>query len=52
VDEDKNPIKDERVNIVLPTGEVREEKLDGSGKKKVEKIPPGKYTVKFPDLFN
>jgi len=35
-------------SVMLSTGEVREVKLDSSGKKKIEKIPPGKYSVKFP----
>jgi len=38
-------IGDKEFKAVLPTGEIREGKLDGNGKVKIEKVPPGKIKI-------
>jgi hypothetical protein len=49
VDEQNNPCANERIKVALPSGEIKEEQVDGSGKKKLEKLPPGKYSIRFPN---
>jgi uncharacterized Zn-binding protein involved in type VI secretion len=49
-DENGKPRANEEYILFLPDGSVRKGKLDGSGKKKEEKVPSGSYSVKFPNL--
>ena len=49
-DDEGNPKANEEFQLFLPDGKILEEKLDGNGYKKIEKIPAGKYSVKFPKL--
>ncbi len=46
-DDDGKVIKDKKVKVYLPTGEIKEEKIDNKGKLKIKNIPPGniKFTV-------
>lgn len=44
-DEKGNVLADKKYKIYLPTGEIKEGKLDSSGKTKVEKISPGKIDI-------
>ncbi|HWR84085.1 MAG TPA: PAAR domain-containing protein [Candidatus Deferrimicrobium sp.] len=48
-DGDDQPIANARYRVFLSSGEVREGQLDGNGYKKIEKVPPGKWSVQFPD---
>jgi len=48
--EDGKAMANEEYVLFLPDGSVRKGKLDGSGKKKEEKIPSGSCSVKFPNL--
>jgi type VI secretion system secreted protein VgrG len=48
VDEDGNPVPDAKYELHLPTGEVKKGTLDGSGKARVEGVPPGACRVVFP----
>lgn len=48
-DQDGKPMANVRFVAYLPNGEVREGQLDGSGYKKLEHVPPGKWAVKFPE---
>jgi hypothetical protein len=49
-DENGKPMANEEYILYLPDGSVRKGKLDGSGKKKEEKVPSGLCSVKFPNL--
>jgi uncharacterized Zn-binding protein involved in type VI secretion len=49
-DQDGKPVGNEEYIFYLPSGEVRKGKLDGSGYKKEEKVPGGKYSITFPNL--
>jgi len=49
-DTDGNPKANEEFILFLPNGKVENGKLDGNGYKKIEKIPAGRYSVKFPNL--
>ena len=42
-----NAIGNRPYKAFFPNGEVREGKLDGDGKDKQEKVPPGKARVSF-----
>lgn len=46
-DEDGNALGDVPYRVLLPNGEIRTGKLDGSGKAKIEKVPPGRAKVSF-----
>jgi len=46
-DEKGNIIADKEYKVFLPSGEIKEGKLDGSGKAKIEKLPPGKIKISF-----
>lgn len=50
-DENNKPIANQDYILYLSNGEVRKGKLDGNGYKKEEKIPPGKFDIKFPNLL-
>ncbi len=50
-DDQGNPRKNEQYLLYLPNGSVQKGTLDGSGKKKIEKVPAGIYSVRFPKLF-
>ena len=49
-DSDGNSKSNEEFILYLPNGKVIQDKLDSNGYKKVEKIPAGEYSVKFPNL--
>jgi uncharacterized Zn-binding protein involved in type VI secretion len=49
-DENGKAVGNEEYVLYFPNGEVRQGRLDGSGKKREEKIPPGTYDVRFPKL--
>ena len=49
-DEKGNPIKNEDYILNLPNGEIKKGKLDPNGYKKIENIPLGKCSIKFPNL--
>lgn len=49
-DAEDQPIANARYRVFLSSGEVREGQLDSNGYKKIEKVPPGKWSVQFPDL--
>jgi uncharacterized Zn-binding protein involved in type VI secretion len=44
------PIADEDYVLTLPNGDIRKGKLDGSGYKREENIPPGRCLIRFPNL--
>lgn len=46
-DEDGSAMSDVPYRVLLPNGEVRTGKLDGSGKAKIENVPPGRSQVSF-----
>jgi uncharacterized Zn-binding protein involved in type VI secretion len=46
-DDEGNPIGNREYAIYLPTGEVRTGKLDGSGKARIENVPPGGFEVAY-----
>jgi uncharacterized Zn-binding protein involved in type VI secretion len=46
-DENGNVIADKDYQVFLPSGEIKKGKLDGSGKAKIENIPPGKIKISF-----
>lgn len=48
--EDGKPIGDVAYELVLPDGQEQEGTLDANGFAKIEKVPPGRYTLRFPDL--
>jgi len=50
-DSDGNPKGNEEFILYLPNGKVETGKLDANGYKKIEKIPAGRYSVKFPNLI-
>lgn len=50
VDMDDKPVPNIRYLITLPSGKVKEGKLNEHGKAKYEQIGPGKCTISFPDL--
>jgi len=49
-DDEGNPKANEEYILFLPNGKIEEGKLDANGYKKIEKIPAGNYSVKFPNL--
>ena len=44
-DDEGKAVKDKEYKAIIPTGEIKQGKLDGSGKTKIEKIPPGKIKL-------
>jgi uncharacterized Zn-binding protein involved in type VI secretion len=50
-DKDDNPIANEEYILYLQNGEVRKGKLDSNGYRKEEKVPPGKYSIYFPNKY-
>lgn len=50
LDTDGEPLAGERYRVVLPDGEVREGKLDASGRAREESPQAGTCKVSFPDL--
>ena len=46
-DDEGNAIGNKKYKAHLPNGEIKEGTLDGQGKAKIEKIPPGKVKIKF-----
>lgn len=48
-DDEGHPVADAPYRLFFGNGEVREGQLDGDGFKKEENIPPGKWSVEFPD---
>jgi hypothetical protein len=49
-DDEGNPKANEEFILFLPDGKIENGKLDSNGYKKIEKIPAGNYSVKFPNL--
>lgn len=49
-DSEGNSKANEEFILHLPNGKIVQGKLDSNGYKKIEKIPAGKYSVKFPNL--
>lgn len=49
-DQDDNPIGGEDYALYLSTGEIRKGKLDKNGYAKEEKVPPGPYSLEFPNV--
>ena len=49
-DDQGNAKANEEYILFLPNGKVEQGKLDGNGYKKIEKIPAGNYSIKFPNL--
>ncbi|GBC93877.1 hypothetical protein HRbin15_02379 [bacterium HR15] len=50
VDEQGNPVPNERYRLKLPDGSIREGRLDANGRARVDGIEPGTALVCFPDL--
>ena len=48
-DEEGEPIKNTRFRVHLSNGEIREGTLDSGGCAKVDNVPPGGWSVEFPD---
>jgi hypothetical protein len=48
--EDGQPIGDIAYELVLADGQEKKGQLDANGYAKIEKVPPGPYTLRFPDL--
>lgn len=48
-DEEDQPVKNVDYKVFLANGEVRTGKLDGDGYAKIEKVPPGRTRVTFPE---
>ncbi len=46
---DDKPIAEAEYIVYLETGEIRKGKLDSNGFKKIEKLPPVKWKVEFPE---
>ena len=49
-DPEGNPFSDEEYILILADGSERKGKLDQDGYAKIVDVPPGKFTVKFPNL--
>ena len=50
-DRDRNPLANEEFILYLPNGKIQTGKLDSGGHKKIEKVPAGRYSIKFPSLI-
>ena len=51
-DVDDKPVGGAEYYLYCPNGEVKKGKLDSNGTKKIEKIVPGRYRVRYPDEPN
>jgi hypothetical protein len=51
-DENDNAIADEDYILYLANGEIRRGKVDSTGFKKEENIPPGEWDIIFPNICN
>lgn len=49
-DDEGNALGNEEFVLYLPDGKIISDKLDSNGYKKIEKVPAGNYSVKFPKL--
>lgn len=49
-DEEGKALGNEEFVLYLPDGKIISDKLDSSGYKKIEKVPAGKYSIKFPNI--
>lgn len=47
-DEEGNPRADEEYKVILSHGVIKTGKLDSNGYAKIEKVPPGPWSVQFP----
>lgn len=50
VDETGDAVAGERYEVALPDGSTRAGRLDAGGRARVEGLPPGTCTVRFPDV--
>ena len=50
VDEYGNKSANEKFKLILPDGSEKEGTLDENGYARVEDVPPGKFSIEFPDL--
>lgn len=50
VDEDGNPVPNERYEVTLPDGRIRKGALDKDGGAYIDQIPAGQCKVCFPDI--
>ena len=50
-DDEGNAKANEEFILYLPDGKIINDKLDSNGYKKIEKIPGGNYSIKFPKLI-
>ncbi len=50
MDEDGNPVPNEKYKIVLPDGSIQEGSLNGEGKVRFDSIVAGNAQVSFPDI--
>jgi len=50
-DDEGKPKASEEFILYLPDGKILNEKLDSNGYKKIDKIPAGKYSIRFPGLI-
>jgi uncharacterized Zn-binding protein involved in type VI secretion len=50
-DDEGNALANEEFLLYLPDGKIISDKLDSSGYKKIEKVPAGSYSIKFPKLL-
>jgi hypothetical protein len=46
-DADGEPVQNAKYRMVLPSGEIKLGSLDGSGRTKLENLPPGKCQIEF-----
>ena len=51
-DEEGNPMKDIKYEIILPDGNIRKGATDSNGKVLLTGIPVGRCKVSFPDLHS
>jgi len=51
-DVNNHPLAGEEFLLYCPNGEVKKGKLDSNGYKKIEKIVPGRYSVRYPNVPN
>ena len=49
-DDEGNAKANEEFILYLPDGKIIQDKLDSNGYKKIEKVPAGNYSIKFPSL--
>ena len=49
-DQDDKPVANEEYMIYLKNGETRKGRLDADGISREENVPPGHYSVEFPNL--